>query len=132
MPTVRVHAFERPPPELLARLAPVRTPDAANALGPDVVADPGLRALLSTAHVVGTAVTVFAGDATDKLGPDDEARTIWKRVTGFPDERIIGLGKKDNFWAMGETGPMGPCSEIHYLMDGAPGAWPTAEPASWT
>src|SRR5882757_629656 len=51
-------------------------------------------------------VTVFGGE--DGLGPDDEARAIWKQVTGFGDDRIIGLGKKENFWAMGETGPMGP------------------------
>src|SRR5438034_4434141 len=44
------------------------------------------------------AITVFGGDGRMKLGPDDEARTIWRRVTGFPDERIIGLGMKDNFW----------------------------------
>ncbi len=76
-------------------------------------------------------VTVFGGDPIDKLGADDEARAIWKRVTGWPDERIIGLGKKDNFWAMGDVGPMGPCSEIYFYMDGVPAAWPTAEPASW-
>lgn len=45
---------------------------------------------------------------------DDEARAIWRRVTGFPDERIYGMGEKDNFWAMGETGPCGPCSEIFF------------------
>ena len=76
-------------------------------------------------------VTVFGGDAADGLGPDDEARAIWKQVTGLPDERIIGLGKKDNFWAMGETGPMGPCSEIHFYMPGVPSHLPTTEPASW-
>src|SRR4051812_27260147 len=76
-------------------------------------------------------VTVFGGDADDRLGPDDEARAIWKKVTGFGDDRVIGLGKKDNFWAMGDTGPMGPCSEIHYFMDGVPGRWPTTDPASW-
>ncbi|HEX7837569.1 MAG TPA: alanine--tRNA ligase [Kofleriaceae bacterium] len=76
-------------------------------------------------------VTVFGGDKDDGLGPDDEARAIWKRVTGLGDDRVIGLGKKDNFWAMGETGPMGPCSEIHYFMDGAPPRWPTTDPASW-
>jgi alanyl-tRNA synthetase len=76
-------------------------------------------------------VTVFGGDAADGLGADDEARAIWKRVTNLPDARIIGLGKKDNFWAMGETGPMGPCSEIHFYMPGKPSQLPTTEPASW-
>src|SRR6188768_571886 len=61
-------------------------------------------------------VTVFGGDAGLALGPDDEARTLWKKVTGFPDERIIGMGLKDNFWMMGDTGPQGPCSEIHYFV----------------
>src|SRR5690349_15718963 len=77
-------------------------------------------------------VTVFGGDPSlAGVGPDDEARTIWKRVTGFGDDRVIGLGAKDNFWQMGDTGPMGPCTEIHYFMDGVPKTWPTADPASW-
>jgi alanyl-tRNA synthetase len=76
-------------------------------------------------------VTVFGGDPGLGLGADDEARAIWKRVTGLGDDRVIGLGMKDNFWMMGETGPMGPCSEIHYAIDGAPAAWPTVDPASW-
>jgi alanyl-tRNA synthetase len=76
-------------------------------------------------------ITVFGGDASDELGADDDARALWKRVTDLPDERIIGLGKKDNFWAMGETGPMGPCSEIHFYMPGQPTHLPTTEPASW-
>ncbi|HEY5937145.1 MAG TPA: alanine--tRNA ligase [Kofleriaceae bacterium] len=78
-------------------------------------------------------VTVFGGNDPELPGvlADDEARAIWKRVTGFGDERVIGLGKKDNFWMMGDTGPMGPCTEIHYFMNGKPGAWPTSDPASW-
>jgi len=44
---------------------------------------------------------------------DDEAFNIWRDQEGVPEERIIRLGEKDNFWAMGDTGPCGPCSEIH-------------------
>jgi len=56
---------------------------------------------------------------TDKLyitvyEDDDEARAIWREVTGFPDSRIYSMGKKDNFWSMGDTGPCGPCSEIFF------------------
>jgi alanyl-tRNA synthetase len=43
---------------------------------------------------------------------DDEARTLWQQVTGIANSRIFGLGDKDNFWQMGDTGPCGPCSEI--------------------
>ena len=45
---------------------------------------------------------------------DDEAHALWQEVAGVSPERIIRLGEKDNFWAMGDTGPCGPCSEIHY------------------
>jgi alanyl-tRNA synthetase len=58
--------------------------------------------------------TVFAGDKAMGVGPDDEARALWKQVTGFGDDRVIGLGVGENFWQMGDTGPMGPCSEIHF------------------
>ena len=47
---------------------------------------------------------------------DDEAYDIWHKEMGIPAERIARLGEKDNFWSMGDTGPCGPCSEIHYLM----------------
>src|SRR5437870_5724962 len=43
---------------------------------------------------------------------DDEARKLWRQVTGIADSRIFGLGDKDNFWQMGDTEPCGPCSEI--------------------
>jgi alanyl-tRNA synthetase len=45
---------------------------------------------------------------------DDEAFTLWKTVAGLADDRILRLGEKDNFWAMGDTGPCGPCSEVHF------------------
>ncbi|MBN2590168.1 MAG: alanine--tRNA ligase [Sedimentisphaerales bacterium] len=57
--------------------------------------------------------TVFAGDEHDGLPEDDEAKILWTSVTSIPAERVLSFGKKDNFWEMGETGPCGPCSEIH-------------------
>ncbi|WP_432735059.1 alanine--tRNA ligase [Maridesulfovibrio sp. FT414] len=44
---------------------------------------------------------------------DDEANELWQKVVNFPAERIYRLGEKDNFWSMGDTGPCGPCSEVH-------------------
>jgi alanyl-tRNA synthetase len=43
---------------------------------------------------------------------DEEAARLWEKIAGLPPERIVGLGEKDNFWAMGDSGPCGPCSEI--------------------
>jgi alanyl-tRNA synthetase len=57
--------------------------------------------------------TVFGGDRTDGLPEDEEAANLWTKVTPIPTERVIACGKKDNFWEMGDTGPCGPCSEIH-------------------
>ena len=45
---------------------------------------------------------------------DDDALALWKRVAGFGDDRVLRLGEKDNSWAMGDTGPCGPCSEVHF------------------
>ncbi|MBF0196416.1 MAG: alanine--tRNA ligase [Planctomycetes bacterium] len=45
---------------------------------------------------------------------DDEAGKLWQEATDYPMERIVKMGDKDNFWSMGETGPCGPCSEIHF------------------
>ena len=56
-------------------------------------------------------VTVFEGDETDKVPQDDESIAIWKSLV-HPDH-ILLASKKDNFWEMGDTGPCGPCTEIH-------------------
>ena len=59
-------------------------------------------------------VTVFEGDETDGLEPDIETENLWKEKTDIDTTHISRWGRKDNFWEMGETGPCGPCSEIHY------------------
>ncbi|MFC3087301.1 alanine--tRNA ligase [Tabrizicola soli] len=66
------------------------------------------------------------GLAKDKLlvtvyHTDDEAATIWKKVSGLTDDRIIRIASDDNFWRMGPTGPCGPCTEIFY--DHGPSIW---------
>jgi alanyl-tRNA synthetase len=70
-------------------------------------------------------VTIFEGDPlvsnvpgkakVDRIPRDDEAEQLWLQV-GVAQERIKAFGRKDNFWQMGDTGPCGPCSEIHYDM----------------
>ncbi|EJW21957.1 alaS protein [alpha proteobacterium IMCC14465] len=64
-------------------------------------------------------VTVYA--------EDEEAKTLWKKIAGLSDDRIIPIATSDNFWSMGDTGPCGPCSEIFYdhgpdIAGGPPGS----------
>jgi alanyl-tRNA synthetase len=85
-------------------------------------------------------ITVFGGAAG--VPADDDARAIWRKVTGFPDSRILGIPglPGDNFWQMGETGPCGPCTEIHWFNGdatrGVPydrfGDEPTPDGLGWT
>ncbi len=60
--------------------------------------------------------TVFAGDEKDGLPADAEAEQLWKEVTDIDPSHVTRWGRKDNFWEMGDTGPCGPCTEIHYDM----------------
>jgi alanyl-tRNA synthetase len=57
-------------------------------------------------------ITVFGGDDELGLGPDEEAIEVWRSI-GIPDDRIVQLGRDDNFWQSGPTGPCGPCSELY-------------------
>ncbi|MEX2596490.1 MAG: alanine--tRNA ligase [Salibacteraceae bacterium] len=59
-------------------------------------------------------VSIFEGDSEQDLEIDKEAKEIWQKHIG--EDRILTFGRKENFWEMGETGPCGPCSEIHYDM----------------
>lgn len=57
--------------------------------------------------------TVFEGDESDGLPMDEEAANFWKSETDINPGHVLSCGKKDNFWEMGDTGPCGPCSEVH-------------------
>lgn len=61
-------------------------------------------------------ITVFGGE--QGLPADEEAAALWRKISGLSNERILKKGMKDNFWAMGDTGPCGPCTEIHYNLQG--------------
>jgi alanyl-tRNA synthetase len=79
-------------------------------------------------------ITYFKGE--EGVPQDEQARELWRKVTGFGDDRLIGLGAADNFWQMGDTGPCGPCSEIHYCVGpevnlGAFGSEQTPEGLGW-
>jgi alanyl-tRNA synthetase len=62
------------------------------------------------------SVSVFAGDS--QVPADNEAEEIWHKKIGIPKSKIKRLGRADNFWQMGDTGPCGPCTEIHYDRGG--------------
>jgi alanyl-tRNA synthetase len=68
-------------------------------------------------------VTVFGGDAKDGLPADSEAERTWIEKAGVDRSHVLRFGRKDNFWEMGDTGPCGPCSEIH-IDRGGTGADP--------
>jgi alanyl-tRNA synthetase len=69
-------------------------------------------------------ITVFGGDEELGLGPDNEAIACWREV-GVPDDRIVLLGREDNFWQSGPTGPCGPCSELY--LDRGPAFGPDTD-----
>ncbi len=68
-------------------------------------------------------VTVFGGDAKDGLPADEEAERLWLETTDVDPSHVLRFDRTDNFWEMGDTGPCGPCSEIH-IDRGGPGSNP--------
>ncbi|WP_437806824.1 alanine--tRNA ligase [Sorangium sp. So ce1078] len=80
-------------------------------------------------------VTIYNGEGG--FPADEEAAAIWRKVTGFGDDRILRLGLADNFWTMGDVGPCGPCSEIHFFHGNEPdvsrfGEEPRIDGTGWT
>ncbi|MBH1989773.1 MAG: alanine--tRNA ligase [Alphaproteobacteria bacterium] len=83
-------------------------------------------------HHAWTLITKEYGLSPEKLlvtvyHEDEEAASLWKKIAGFNDDKIIRIATKDNFWAMGDTGPCGPCTEIFYdhgegIFGGPPGS----------
>src|SRR5262245_62437591 len=78
-------------------------------------------------------VTGVFGLPREKLGvtvfrEDDDAARIWREAVGVASDRIVRLDEADNFWAMGETGPCGPCTEIYYDLGPQPGSRPGFDP----
>ena len=69
-------------------------------------------------------ITVFGGDEELGLGPDEEAIACWRAV-GVPDDRIVQLGRDDNFWQSGPAGPCGPCTELY--LDRGPAFGPDTD-----
>ena len=65
---------------------------------------------------------------------DDEARALWREISGLPESRIYGLGEKDNFWQMADTGPCGPCTEIYVDLAKLASDWafPADATGEWT
>ena len=93
-------------------------------------------------HFAWEFLTIRLGLEPERLYPtiyldDDEAFGLWQEVTGVPAEKITRLGKKDNFWSMGDVGPCGPCSEIiydrgtEYCTCGDPDCGPASECERW-
>jgi len=81
-------------------------------------------------------VTVFGGE--DGLPADEEAERLWRETAGLDPNRLLRCGAAENFWSMGDTGPCGPCSEIHYWVGSAEpdlarfGEENTADGTGWT
>jgi alanyl-tRNA synthetase len=65
---------------------------------------------------------------------DDEARVLWREIAGLPDSRIYGLGDRDNFWQMADTGPCGPCTELYVDLAHVASDWafPHGATGEWT